>query len=106
MQPGYITCLNISARKLQSEDSTDFQLWMFHRCPRRGLFFGWELLMYLRIPFQKSQVFGKHELCLTGLLSSVIPSPVPNTREEPVRGEEALAETCLLSGMADSQAPP
>ena len=72
----------------------------------KHLCFELELLVYLFIPFQESQVLGKPELCLIGLLSSVVAPPVPHTLEEPLRGEKALEETCLLSGMADSQAPP
>lgn len=50
-------------------------------------------------------MFGKHELCHIGLLSSVVPGPVPHTLEEPGRGEKILEEMSLLSGMAESQAP-
>lgn len=58
--------------------------------------------MYL---FQEYQVYGEQEFCLSGLLASATPSPAPHTLVQPARGGKVLEETCLLSGMAEAQAP-
>lgn len=80
----------------------------FHHCPKgslKPLCFELELLTNLCTPFQVPQVYGEQELCLTGLLLSADLSLACHTLVEPVRGGKVLEGACLLSGMAESQAP-
>lgn len=51
--------------------------------------------MYLFIPFQEYQVYGEQKLSLSGLLSSVAPSPGPRARVEPCERREVSGRNVL-----------